>query len=67
MTLDRLAARAPITPDMVACAYGTPLNDIRLGLVRDDERAAFMAIWAMLAYEWAEAMVREAQERTKKK
>lgn len=66
---DQLAMNAPVTPAMVTeiMMGKTERQDGSLryrsfpDLFKDDERAAFFAIWAALRYEYADAMVREAR------
>lgn len=53
MTLrDYFAAKAPVTFDVVTLAYGGEPS-----ITQDVDRAAFFAVWAMLQYEYADAMI----------
>ncbi|WP_404291476.1 hypothetical protein ACD578_05215 [Microvirga sp. RSM25] len=57
MTLrDYLAAHAPISFEMAAQVFGDvpPFNDAN--------RAAFLAVWALVRYEYADQMLRERAE-----
>lgn len=56
MPRDELAAKAPITWEMVLRVWGDADTDLQ----EDLARTGFMAIWAMLCYEWADAMIEEA-------
>lgn len=52
MTLrDYFAAKAPVDFGMAVAVWG----DDQLALHDDRTRAAFLAVWAMLRYEWADA------------
>ena len=55
---DWFAAQAPITFEVVMLTYGGEPH-----ITQDVDRAAFFAVWAMLRYEYADAMLaaREAQ------
>ncbi|WP_191569165.1 hypothetical protein [Paracoccus yeei] len=55
---DWFAAHAPITFDVVMLVYGGEPH-----ITQDADRAAFFAVWTMLQYEYADAMLaaREAQ------
>lgn len=54
MTLrDYFAAKAPVAFGMAVAVWG----DDQLALHDDRTRAAFLAVWAMLHYEWADAML----------
>ena len=55
---DWFAAQAPITFEFVMLAYGGEPH-----ITQDADRAAFFAVWTMLQYEYADAMLaaREAQ------
>lgn len=62
MTLrDYLAAHAPVGATMALAVWG---KDSQLaGPPADDKaRAAFMAVWALLRYEYADAMLAERKE-----
>lgn len=55
---EHLMLHAPITYEMAAKAYGhEPFINL------DPERAAFFAVWAFLAAEWADAMLAEIERR----
>jgi hypothetical protein len=56
-----LAAHAPITYDMVVNAGGGTWPS----LLDNVSRGGFFAIWACLAYEWADAMLAEEAQRAK--
>lgn len=58
MTLrDYYAAHAPVDVKMALVAWGDPKL---AGPPSDDEgRAAFMAVWALLRYDYADAMLEE--------
>lgn len=51
---DQLAAHAPVDFMAAHQTYGRELN-----LNSDQERAAFFAVWALLRYEYADAMLHE--------
>lgn len=51
---DYFAAHAPITRADVVSAFGFEPN-----LANDQERTAFLAVWALLATEYADALVRQ--------
>lgn len=52
---DQLAATAPITLDQVLTVFGDPEAD----MLDDHTRAAVYGIWAMMRYEYADAMMTE--------
>lgn len=59
MTLrDYFAAKAPVDFGMVAALWG----DDQISLHDDRTRAAFIAVWAMLRYEWADAMLAASEK-----
>lgn len=55
---EMLAMKAPITFDVVCKVWGDDPN-----LYDDSTRKGFFSIWALLCFEWAEAMVEHAQNR----
>lgn len=56
--LQDLAFKAPITFEMACSAWGdTP------DFSHDKVRETFFAVWALLNFEWAEAMMNEAERR----
>jgi len=50
-----LAAHAPVDYEMARHAYGSAMPS------GDEGRAAFFAIWSMLRYEYADAMLSEGK------
>ncbi len=56
---EMLAMKAPITFEIAAKAWG----DEDVNLCDDKTRNCFFAVWALLNFEWAEAMVQHAQSR----
>ncbi len=57
---DALVVQSPVTPEMAMQAMGW--KDFS-SLVRDSDRAAFMAVWALLAWEYADAVYAEGLSR----
>ena len=55
---EMLAMKAPITFEIACKAWGDDPN-----LCDDSTRKCFFAVWALLCFEWAEAMVEHAQSR----
>lgn len=55
---ETLAMKAPITFEIACKAWGDDPN-----LCDDKTRKCFFAVWALMCFEWAEAMVEEAQNR----
>ena len=55
-----LAKSAPITFDLVVRSHGGAWQP-RLHV--DEDRAALMAMWSTMAFEWAEAMLQEHEDR----
>ena len=55
---EMLAMKAPITFEIARKAWGDDPN-----LCDDSTRECFFAVWALLCFEWAEAMVEHAQSR----
>ena len=55
---DMLAMKAPITFEIACKAWGDDPN-----LCDDSTRKCFFAVWALLCFEWAEAMVEHARSR----
>ena len=55
---EMLAMKAPITFEIASKAWGDDPN-----LCDDSTRKCFFAVWALLCFEWAEAMVEHAQSR----
>ena len=53
---DYFAARAPITYDEVVRIYGCAMPNDDVG------RASFMTVWALLRYEYADAMLVQRRE-----
>lgn len=49
---DYFAAQAPITFEVVMLTYGGEPH-----ITQDADRAAFFAVWTMLRYEYADAML----------
>ena len=54
----KLAMKAPITFEVACKAWGDVPS-----LCGDTTRRCFFAVWALLCFEWAEAMVEHAQSR----
>ena len=54
----RLVMKAPITFEVACKAWGDVPS-----LCDDSVRKCFFAVWALLCFEWAEAMVEHAQSR----
>jgi len=54
----RLVMKAPITFEIACKAWGDVPS-----LCDDSVRKCFFAVWALLCFEWAEAMVEHAQSR----
>lgn len=52
---DHFAVKAPIDFNVVCRAWGGDDPN----LLEDKTRAAFFAVWALLRYEWADAMLAE--------
>lgn len=50
---DTFALQAPITKDMVDAVWG----DTDVNLHDETTRAAYFAVWSLLAYEWADALI----------
>jgi hypothetical protein len=57
---DRYALQAPITAEMVVAACG--YDDLSHAMTHDTSRAVFFSIWALLTYEWADAMLSHAED-----
>ena len=55
---EMLAMKAPITFEIACKAWGDDPN-----LCDDSTRKCFFAVWALLCFEWADAMVEHAQSR----
>ena len=55
---EMLAMKAPITFEIACKAWGDDPN-----LCDDSTRKCFFAVWALLCFEWAEAMVEHARSR----
>lgn len=55
------AAHAPITLETVCLAFGSDPKLTELG--RDATRASFMAVWALMRFEYADAMLRQEKEK----
>lgn len=53
-----LVAHAPITPSLVNSIWGEDNPD----LSSDQARVCYFAVWALLAHEWADAMIAHAKE-----
>lgn len=58
-TVEMLALQAPITFEMVCKAWG----DDNPNLINDATRKAFFSVWALMCFEWAEAMIAENDNR----
>lgn len=56
---EMLAMKAPITFEIACKAWG----DENVNLCDDSTRKCFFAVWALMCFEWAEAMVEHAQSR----
>lgn len=56
---EMLAMKAPITFKIALKVWG----DENVNLCDDETRKCFFAVWALTCFEWAEAMVNEAQNR----
>ena len=59
---ERLAANAPIDFETVCKAWGEKPES----LCSDTELRGFFGVWAVLCFEWADAMIKEAQMRKEK-
>ena len=55
---EMLAMKAPITFEIACKVWGDDPN-----LCDDSTRKCFFAVWALLCFEWADAMVEHAQSR----
>lgn len=55
-----LMAHAPVDPGMIIAALGLSGHSPSLILSQDSKRAAYIALSAAVAREWADAILREA-------
>jgi hypothetical protein len=61
---DYLAARAPIDFTFAMRVFGWSDDNGPSHLTHDADRASFMSVWALLRYEYADAMMAERADPT---